>query len=103
MEKKDKLPEGEFLIDGLRKFAVEKADLKETQREKKAREALVILGEKIKAKRLKKGITQLDLGEAVGCNQDNISRIESGKVNLTIESLSNIADSLGVTLGYFFK
>jgi transcriptional regulator with XRE-family HTH domain len=73
------------------------------EREKRLQELLESVGEKIKARRLKKGITQLDLADIVGCNQDNISRIETGKNNLTLEYLFKIADSLGVTIGYFFK
>lgn len=77
--------------------------MKSSEKEKILQEILESIGERIRARRLKKGMTQLDLANAVGCNQDNISRIESGKNNITIEYLFKIANSLGVSIGYFLK
>jgi transcriptional regulator with XRE-family HTH domain len=74
-----------------------------TEKEKNLQEVLLRIGENIRARRLKKKMTQFDLAEAIGCHQDNISRIETGKVNLTIEYLFNIAESLNVTIYHFFK
>ena len=73
------------------------------ERKKKLQDILESVGDKIKARRIKKGMTQFDLADAVGCNQDNISRIESGKNNVTIEYLFKIADALNVSIAYFFK
>lgn len=75
----------------------------ETEREKKSQALLTEIGEKIKAKRLKKEFSQIDLGDLVGSNQDHISKVEAGKINMTLEYLCKIAEALGVTVKYFFK
>lgn len=74
-----------------------------TQRETKLQELYNGVSERIRDRRLKKNMTQLDLAVAVGCTQDYISRIESGDINLTLEYFYKLSNSLGVTVGYFFK
>ena len=55
------------------------------------------IGEKIKAKRLEKGLTQKALGELAGIAEPTIRRYEAGKLNPKIETISKIANGLGVT------
>jgi len=49
----------------------------------------------IKEIRLSKKLTQQQLAVKAGIPRSVISRIESGKRNLTLETLMNIADSMG--------
>ncbi|MDR5875134.1 helix-turn-helix transcriptional regulator [Vreelandella gomseomensis] len=46
--------------------------------------------------RLNAGLTQNALAEAIGCSQSDISRIESGQRDITLERLKAIAAALGV-------
>ena len=64
---------------------------------------LVSLGERIKEMRLKKEMTQNDL--AIQCNFEkaNMSRIESGKTNITILTLRKISTALDVEIVEFFQ
>jgi len=56
----------------------------------------VEIGKIIKKTRIQKGWTQKDLAERLGLKQPNISLIEKGKVNLTLETLTKIAKVLGI-------
>jgi transcriptional regulator with XRE-family HTH domain len=60
---------------------------------------LIQLGEKIKYLRKDLGLSQEELGEAIGSNRLTILRIESGKVNSTIGMLIEISNALKVELG----
>lgn len=53
-----------------------------------------ILGQQIKAARLEEGLSQEELASILGTNKGNISRIESGRQNLTFEFLQRIASAL---------
>ena len=53
--------------------------------------------------RLEQGITQKQLSEMTGIQQSNISRLESGKYNPTINFLKRIAKALGKELYVEFK
>lgn len=52
--------------------------------------------------RLEQNLTQEDLAKRVGTTQSNISRLESGNYNPTIEFLEKVADSLGKKLKVSF-
>lgn len=58
------------------------------------------LGENIKAARTAKNLTQLALAHAIGYTGDDagayVSRVESGQQAPRIDTLSRIADALGV-------
>lgn len=58
----------------------------------------ILIGLRVKSLRESKGMTQLDV--AVFCNYDKttISRIESGRTNITIKSLFKISRALEVQL-----
>ena len=52
--------------------------------------------------RLEQNLTQSDLAKRVGTAQSNISRLESGNYNPTLEFLEKIANSLGKKLKVSF-
>ena len=60
----------------------------------------IVLGEKIREKRLERGWTQPELAERVGCNKSTILRIERGDHDLTQSRIKEFADALGTTPGY---
>lgn len=53
------------------------------------------IAEEIARARQAAGLSQAELGRAVGTTQSVISRIEKGQQNLTLETLSLIARALG--------
>lgn len=55
------------------------------------------IGEAIKRARLSKNLTQEELGERIGVQKAQISRLEKGK-NITLSSLMRLFDALGVPL-----
>lgn len=60
------------------------------------------LGVRIKELRLKKKITQNELAMLCNFEKASMSRIESGKTNITITTLHKIGSALNVELGEFF-
>jgi transcriptional regulator with XRE-family HTH domain len=58
------------------------------------------LGEHITALRKKKGISQAELGKAVGTSGDIIGRYERDEVKPSIEVVIKIADTLEVSIDY---
>ena len=52
----------------------------------------------IKQRRLLRGITQQDLADFSGVGLRTIRQIEAGKGNPSIETLSKIADALGLEI-----
>ena len=55
------------------------------------------IGEKIKAARLEKGMTQQELGELLGVQKSAIAKYESGRVvNIKRSTLKKISDILGI-------
>lgn len=65
-------------------------------------EFLMTLGARIKELRLDKNMTQNEL--AIQCNFEkaSLSRIESGKTNITILTLNRISRALDVEMSEFF-
>ncbi len=59
---------------------------------------LLKLGGNIKAKRLQQGWTQETFAEKASINDKEVSHIESGRRNITIETLVKIASALSVEL-----
>lgn len=55
------------------------------------------LGQRIRAARLRLGLTQERLAEAAGISVPHLSNIENGKKRLGLETLLRIALALGVT------
>jgi DNA-binding XRE family transcriptional regulator len=62
----------------------------------KPAEIFLKIGGIIKAKRSKKGISQLDFARQAGMTQPDISAIESGRTNITLETLIRLCKILGI-------
>lgn len=61
------------------------------------------IGERIKTLRVQyTNSSQEQFGQRLGFDKTYISRIESGKQNITIETLIKICEGLGVSLKLFF-
>ncbi|MBQ2753232.1 MAG: helix-turn-helix transcriptional regulator [Firmicutes bacterium] len=56
------------------------------------------IGDRIRAKRIEKGITQQKLSEISGTEPSNISHIERGATKLSLPTLVNIANALECTV-----
>nr|WP_325287801.1 helix-turn-helix transcriptional regulator [uncultured Bacteroides sp.] len=56
------------------------------------------IGDKIREKRLEKGISQQDLAAKCNFEKANLSRIEAGRTNLTIKTAFKISCALGIKL-----
>ncbi|MGI6689775.1 MAG: helix-turn-helix transcriptional regulator [Clostridiales bacterium] len=54
------------------------------------------------AARLESGMTQAELAEKVSLSQSNISRLESGTFNPTVQTLEKVATGLGKKLEFNF-
>ena len=65
-------------------------------------ERAVIVGKRVKAMRMQKGISQSELAHRVGISQAHMSNIENGHSNITLENLFSLHDILGVSMASFF-
>lgn len=54
-----------------------------------------ILGERLKAERLKAGFTQKQLAERIGTRKSYISRVENGRADIQVSTLFKIFNGLG--------
>lgn len=62
------------------------------------------VGKRIKELRiLKKEMSQEELALIIGCDRAYISRVESGKQNITIDNLNEICNALDISLKLFFE
>ncbi|MCM1338202.1 MAG: helix-turn-helix domain-containing protein [Muribaculaceae bacterium] len=59
-------------------------------------------GIRVKFYRIKKGLTQAQVGEFVDISEHRISQIENGKCNLTLKTVNKLADALGVVCAKLF-
>ena len=59
-------------------------------------------GAELKRRRMENGISQERLAELADLHRTYISAVESGKRNLTLESIQRLAVALGATVGSFF-
>lgn len=61
------------------------------------------IGNRIKELRINKlNMTQEDFAKVLGVDRTYLSRIESGKQNITVNTLVFICEKLGVSLSEFF-
>ena len=60
------------------------------------------IGSIIRNERLRKGLTQEELGERVGVGKAQISKIENGK-GLTIKTVTKVLDALGMSASVVLK
>jgi len=56
------------------------------------------VGQRIKTIREAKGLTQQGLADFCNFEKSNMSRIETGRTNLTLKSLYTISEALGVQI-----
>ena len=63
---------------------------------------MTIFTERLKELRLKKGLTQTELGEKVGVKQNTFTNWEKGKREPSFENLIKLADLLEVSLDCLF-
>ena len=71
---------------------------KEVQNELKMNETEYRIIEEVIIARKERNLTQKDLAELIGTKQSNISRLESGNYNPTIDFLNKIAVAVGKEL-----
>jgi len=64
---------------------------------------VMLLGQRIRELRKKKGLTQEELGEKSGISYKYLGSIERGLENPSFRHLSRLAKSLGVELDEIFK
>lgn len=57
-----------------------------------------IIGQRIKNARLKAGLTQEKLAEAVDLSVQHLSKVENGRKGLTLATATRITNALGITL-----
>ncbi len=57
---------------------------------------LIKFGEKVREERLKRGLTQEELGKIAGKHRTYIGAVERGEKNLTLSNLQKIAKTLNV-------
>jgi HTH-type transcriptional regulator / antitoxin HipB len=62
-----------------------------------------ILAYKFKELRKQKKLTQSQLAEKLGMGKGQISKIESGKFNLTLATINKIASELDVRVNFSFQ
>lgn len=54
-----------------------------------------IIGEKLKAERIRQGLTQEELAHRIGTKKSFISRVENGHVDIQLSTLSRLFNGLG--------
>ena len=54
-----------------------------------------IIGERLKAERLSRGMTQEQLAQKIGTKKSFISRVENGHVDIQLSTLARIFNGLG--------
>lgn len=60
-------------------------------------------GTRLKFFRIKRGLTQLQLGEMVDISEHRISQIENGKCNLTLKTVNRLLNALELTSAKLFN
>ncbi|WP_080237668.1 helix-turn-helix domain-containing protein [Spirosoma rigui] len=61
-------------------------------------EAKQKVGHLIREARVKAGLTQQELGDKLGVGRATVNGYETGKQNLTVDTLEKVAKALGVEL-----
>lgn len=59
-----------------------------------------LLGEMIKRTRIERKLTQEALGKSVGVKKAQISKIESGKINVTVDTITKVFEALKATVNF---
>ena len=66
-------------------------------------EILTLLGVNIRKIRIQQNISQNQLAFETGLTREYINKLEAGKMNVTVNNLNKIANSLTVEIVTFFK
>lgn len=82
----------------LEKVLEEKLKNPEFKKEYEALQPEYELVSAILSARIEKGLTQKDLAQLTGISQADISRIENGDANPTLDTIQRLAVALGCTL-----
>lgn len=61
------------------------------------------VGKRIKELRAEKNMSQQDLAAKCNFEKSNMSRLEAGRVNVTLSTLQKVADALGVKIIELFR
>lgn len=61
------------------------------------------LGENLRKIRTEKNITQTELAKTLGVDKSFVSNIENGKTNPTLSTITNLAQTLGVSTNELLK
>ena len=61
------------------------------------------VGSRVKYFRKKAGFSQEKLARRIAMERTTISKIESGKFNITVNTLQQLCDGMGITLKDFFS
>jgi transcriptional regulator with XRE-family HTH domain len=69
----------------------------------RARELMLQLGGNVQRLRLKRGWTQEYLAELASLDLSYAQRVERGEIKVTLSSLANFADALGVQPGVLLR
>lgn len=93
---------GEKEMTNYEKFKAEQLEDSEFKKEYDSLEVEYDIISQIIKNRLEQNLTQVDLTRKVGTVQSNISRLESGNYNPTLEFLEKVANSLGKKLKVSF-
>src|SRR4051812_23018001 len=62
-----------------------------------------LLGKRIKDARTRKGLSQAQLGKAIGKDQRAVFEYEVGERRISVTDLPNLASALDVNILYFFQ
>lgn len=62
-----------------------------------------IIGELIKKHRTRIGLTQHELANKLNTDRQYISKLESGKINMTLDYLDNVLKELNCTIKELFN
>lgn len=66
--------------------------------DKSAKEFIIAIGERLRDERIKKGINQMEMGFHLKVDQNYISRVECGKINIKLENLYKFLHYLDLSL-----
>lgn len=62
-----------------------------------------IFGRRLKIARLQRAMTLMEMAEATGMTNQNISKIEHGKTNLTLDTMARLATVVGLDASEMIK
>jgi transcriptional regulator with XRE-family HTH domain len=93
----------EYPCDVVFCLLVTKNETRDSKMINSVEQLLVHTGQRLKAARKQKGFTQGELAERLGMSQNTISRYETGNLCMTLPKLYEIAETLDVSMSYFFE